>query len=53
MPSSEMLKLLCQLLVANQFDHIHDAERALEQFEQLATPAAVLEMLTKIERAQK
>lgn len=53
MPNNEMLMLLCQRLIANQFGHIHDAEQALEQFEQLTTPAAVLEMLVKIERPQK
>lgn len=45
MCNSETLKLLCQRLVANQFDHVHDAEQALEQFEQLTTPAMVLSMI--------
>jgi hypothetical protein len=48
MSSNEALKLLCQRLVANQFDHIHDAEQALEQFEQLTTPTMVLSLLEKV-----
>lgn len=50
MSNNEMLKLLCLRLVGNEFETVHDAEQALEQFEKLTTPAAVLEL---IEIAQK
>ena len=46
MSRNSELKALCQQLVANQFEHVHDAEQALEQFEDLATPGAVLALLT-------
>lgn len=46
MSNNQILKQLCQQLVANQFETIHDAEQALEQFEDLATPGAVLALLT-------
>lgn len=49
MSNNQILKLLCQRLVDNQFDHIHDAEQALEQFEDLATPGAVLGLFNEIE----
>jgi len=45
MSRNSELKALCQQLVANQFEHVHDAEQALEQFEDLATPGAVLELI--------
>lgn len=45
MSNNEMLKLLCQRLVANEYETVHDAEQALEQFEQLTTPGLVLRLL--------
>lgn len=47
MSSNPELQLLCQRLVANEFETLHDAEQALEQFEKLTTPAAVLELIER------
>ncbi|MCF7540621.1 hypothetical protein [Pseudomonas petrae] len=46
------LKVLCQALVAQQFESVHDAERALERFEELTTPAMVLAILDQLEQAR-
>jgi hypothetical protein len=52
MPNNETLMLLCQRLVDNQFDTIHDAEQALEQFELLTTPGAVLGLINDLDEAR-
>ncbi|KFE51100.1 hypothetical protein [Pseudomonas syringae] len=46
MSNNTKLKILCQRLAAQEFDSIHAAEMALEQFEKLTTPAMVLGLLT-------
>lgn len=46
MSNNAELQLLCQKLVANEFETIHDAEQALEQFEKLTTPELVLNLLS-------
>ncbi|HEX8596732.1 MAG TPA: hypothetical protein VF682_26135 [Pseudomonas sp.] len=45
MSNNTKLKILCQRLAAQEFDSIHDAELALDQFEKLTTPAMVLGLL--------
>jgi hypothetical protein len=45
MSNNTKLKILCQRLTAQQFESIHAAEVALEQFEKLTTPAMVLGLL--------
>ncbi|MCF7558874.1 hypothetical protein [Pseudomonas petrae] len=45
------LKVLCQV-VGQRFESVHDAEQALEQFEQLTTPAVALELIAEINRHQ-
>jgi len=47
MSNNAELQLLCQRLVANEFETVHDAQQALEQFEKLTTPAAVLELIAE------
>jgi hypothetical protein len=42
------LKDLCEALVIQRFESVHDAEQALEQFEKLTTPAAVLDLLNEV-----
>lgn len=49
MASDNELRLLCQALVDRQFESVHDAEQALEQFENLTTPAAVLGILAELD----
>ncbi|TDV54604.1 hypothetical protein EC919_104343 [Pseudomonas graminis] len=46
------LKDLCEALVSQQFESVHDAEQALEKFEHLTTPAAVLSLLNDLERLE-
>lgn len=45
MSNNTKLKILCQWLAAQEFDSIHAAELALEQFEKLTTPAIVLGLI--------
>lgn len=52
MSNNQILMQLCQRVIDNQFDHLHDAEQALEQFEQLTTPGAVLGLFNEIERQE-
>lgn len=44
------LKDLCEALVSQQFESVHDAEQALKKFEELTTPARVLEILDQLEK---
>lgn len=46
------LKDLCEALVSQQFDSVHDAEQALKEFEELTTPARVLAILDQVEKAR-
>ncbi|RYG55170.1 MAG: hypothetical protein EON56_06065 [Alphaproteobacteria bacterium] len=49
MGSDNELMVLCQALVARRFESVHDAEKALERFEKLTTPAAVLDLIKELE----
>lgn len=46
------LKDLCEALVSQRFDSVHDAEQALKKFEELTTPARVLTILNQLEMAR-
>ncbi|MGA3682494.1 hypothetical protein [Pseudomonas graminis] len=46
------LKDLCEALVSQRFDSVHDAEHALDKFEELTTPARVLVILDQLEMAR-
>jgi hypothetical protein len=46
------LKDLCEALVSQRFDSVHDAEQALRKFEELTTPTRVLAILDLLENAR-
>ncbi|WP_167355795.1 hypothetical protein [Pseudomonas graminis] len=46
------LRDLCEALVSQRFQSVHDAEQALKKFEELTTPARVLAILDQLEKAR-
>ncbi len=46
------LKDLCEALVNQQFESVHDAEQALKEFEEQTTPARVLTILDQLEKTR-